>query len=87
MHQADHPRTRRRSRLFTASPLLLVCLQDPNNATRSQSEQSLLEFRRSAGVEAALAVLQQSGEEAVQFQAGSCRSSLQGRFHLACDAL
>lgn len=41
-----------------------------NPATRAQAEAALLDFRRTAGVEACVAILQQSADEAVQFQVG-----------------
>jgi hypothetical protein len=46
-------------------------LQDPSPARRSAAEQALLEFRRSGSVEQCVSVLQQSGEEAAQFQASA----------------
>ena len=48
-----------------STPCLAV-LQNPT--TRAQAEAALLEFRRSAGVEACVAILQQSSDEGVQFQ-------------------
>ena len=47
-------------------PLSPSSVQHP--ATRAQAEQTLLEFRRGAGVEACAALLQQYGDEGVRFQ-------------------
>ncbi|KAL4443390.1 hypothetical protein ABPG75_011127 [Micractinium tetrahymenae] len=46
-----------------------ACIGLHNPATRAQAEAALLDFRRTASVEACVAILQQSADEAVQFQA------------------
>lgn len=56
----------------TCSP---PCTGSQNAATRAQAEAALLEFRRSAGVEACVAILQQSSDEGVRFQASSSQQS------------
>lgn len=61
---------------LTPRPLPPAAAPLPQNpATRAQAEQALLEFRRTAGLEAAVAVLQQATDEAVQFQVWSGGSS------------
>ncbi|PRW50955.1 exportin-4 isoform X1 [Chlorella sorokiniana] len=52
-----------------AAQFVQACAGLHNPATRTQAEAALLEFRRSAGVEACVAILQQSSDEGVQFQA------------------
>ncbi|KAI7838545.1 hypothetical protein COHA_007688 [Chlorella ohadii] len=52
-----------------AAQFVQACAGLHNAATRAQAEAALLEFRRSAGVEACVAILQQSSDEGVRFQA------------------